>query len=67
MAARIDVGLAQNDSYVFWHDEVSKGFSFSTGERNRHPCRSRQSFTTAIQCTVGSALDFDTLGAWLGI
>ena len=23
MAAWIDVGLAQRDSYVFWHDEVN--------------------------------------------
>ena len=36
MAVWIDVRLAQSDSYIFWHDElslllkVSKSFSFST-------------------------------------
>ena len=34
---------------------------------NRHLCRSRQPFTTVIQCTVGNAPDFDTLGPWSGI
>ena len=74
VAAWIDVRFARRDSYVFWHDEVyflkvSKSLSFLTRVPDRHPCRSRQPLTTAIQCTVGKALDFNfnTLGRWSGI
>ena len=69
MAAWIDVRLARRDSYVFWPDQVyfSKSFSFLTRVPYRYLCRSRQPLITAIQCTVGKALDFDTLGRWLGI
>ena len=35
--------------------------------RNRQLCRSRQPLTTAVQCAVGNAPDFDTLGLWSGI
>ena len=47
--------------------KVSNSLSFSTRVPVRYPCRSRQPLTTAIQCTVGKALDFDTLGQWSGI
>ena len=46
---------------------VSKSCSFWTGIRDSHLCRLRQSLTTASQCTVGKALDFDILGLWSGI
>ena len=43
---------------------ISKSCSFSTRVRNRHLYRLKDPSTTAIQCTVGNALDCDTLVQW---
>ena len=59
MTAWIDVRLA-----IAMSSGIKKFISKSCSFQGSHLCRSRQPLTTAIQCTVGNAQDFDTLDRW---
>ena len=71
MTAWINVRLAQSDSRVSWYDKFYflkflRAVHFRQ-ELQSYLCRLTQPLTTACQCTVDNALDFDNLGPWLGI
>ena len=72
MAARIDVGLARNDSYVFWRDEVYfKKFIRALVFRQESAIDTRVDPDSHLpqqsSAQLVNALDFGTSGAWSGI
>ena len=72
MAARIDAGVARNDSYVFWRDEVYfKKFLRALVFRQESAIHTRVDpdsyLPQQFSAQLVNALDFDTLGPWSGI